>query len=94
MQPDGEDGSFREKADLSWIRTDSCLCWGKDRSLVEFQNANSVKNRNPTALDRFTDPIPLGMIDLHQGPNITDMSFVFVVFSSVHIFGEHALETG
>ena len=32
-QPDGEDGSFRDRADLSWIRSNSSLWCGKDRSM-------------------------------------------------------------
>jgi hypothetical protein len=55
MQPDGEDGWF-EKADLTLIRTDSTLA-EKDRFMMEFRDVNSVKNRPPTGLDRFTDPM-------------------------------------
>ena len=38
------------------------------------------QNRGPTELDRFTDPISLVMIGLHREPNMTDFSFVFVVY--------------
>ena len=92
MQPDGEDGSF-EGADLSWIRSDSSLCWGKDRSMMESQNANSVQNRGPTELDRFTDPIPPGMIGLHRGRNVTNLSFVFVAERAT-TWTDHSPENG
>jgi len=52
------------------------------------QNLNSDKNRGPTELDRLTDPTRPQMIGLHRGPNMTEVSCVFVVyFIRAHLRG-------